>query len=269
MSYATTPRHGEDKHGSKTMSVLPALEPNQAPAAMDEERLDMLVRNHLPLVKRLANHLLARLPVSVELVDLVQAGVIGLIEASRLHDPESGATFETYASIRIRGAMLDDLRRMDWVPRSVHRLGRQALQATLQLEQELTREPTQQEVAQRMGVSLADYQALLADMSRQAILSTEMEYDGEGYELEQEDRSCDPSLLLFQREFQDEVAQAIKMLPHRQQLVLSLYYKEELGLKEIASVLNVSVSRVSQLHGQALLALRGKLETWRRQDIEP
>lgn len=234
----------------------------------EEGQLEGLVRHHLPLVKRIANHLLARLPGSVELSDLLQAGMIGLIEAARLHDPASGASFETYATIRIRGAMLDDLRRMDWVPRSVHRLARQALQASMQLEQELGRSPAQQEVAQRMGISLADYQGLLSDVARQAVLSTAMDLNGAECMLDQADGSCDPRLLLFQHEFQCAVVQAIRTLPHRQQLVLSLYYKEEVGLKEIASILGVSVSRVSQLHGQALLALRGKLAAWRRQDIE-
>jgi RNA polymerase sigma factor for flagellar operon FliA len=234
-----------------------------------EDQLEFLVRNHLPLVKRIANHLLARLPGSVELADLMQAGVIGLIEAARFHDPSSGASFETYATIRIRGAMLDDLRRMDWVPRSVHRLGRQALQATMQLEQELGREATQQEVAQRVGISLCEYQALLGDMARQAVISIELDHDGEDYVLEQADSHGDPKMVLFQQAFQGDVSQAIKSLPYRLQLILSLYYKEELGLKEIASILKVSVSRVSQLHGQAILALRGKLDAWRRQDIEP
>ncbi len=216
-----------------------------------------VVERHADLVRRIAHHLAARLPASVELDDLVQAGMMGLIEASRNFDAEQGASFETYASIRIRGAMIDEIRRGDWTPRSVHRKAREAAEATRVLEQRLGRAASDAEIAQAMNLPMDDYNRLLEDTVSGQVLSLESHIEDHGEPNVATGRS--PQRALEVGEFRQALAEAIGQLPEREQLVLSLYYEQELNLREIGAVLSVSESRVCQIHGQAMLRLRSRL----------
>jgi RNA polymerase sigma factor for flagellar operon FliA len=228
-----------------------------------------LVERHAPLVKRIAHHLLARLPSSVQVDDLIQAGLIGLLEASRNYDASKGASFETYAGIRIRGSMIDEVRRGDWVPRSVHRNSRRIQEALVRLLKRLGRDPSDQEVANELDVPLAEYHAMAQDSLCGRIFSFE--------ELASEDERventlpCDapsPAQHVQSATMRQALATAIGGLPERERLVLSLYYTDELNLKEIGEVLGVSESRVSQIHSQAALRLRAKLKGWEMSDLQ-
>lgn len=225
------------------------------------------VLEHAELVRRIAHHLAARLPASVDVDDLIQAGMIGLIEASRSYDPEQGASFETYASIRIRGAMIDETRRGDWVPRSVHRRARAAAAAIREIEQETGRPAAAQEVADRLELPIADYMRLLEDASRGQVLSLDSHVEDHGEsEPMVEGATAAPHEVAVRGEFGRELAAAIDQLPEREKLVLSLYYEQELNLKEVGAVLGVSESRVCQLHGQAVVRLRGRLTAFELAD---
>ncbi|MCD9034001.1 RNA polymerase sigma factor FliA [Luteimonas sp. Y-2-2-4F] len=227
---------------------------------------DPLVR-HAELVRRIAHHLAARLPASVEVDDLIQAGMIGLLEASRSYDADQGASFETYASIRIRGAMIDEIRRGDWVPRSVHRRAREAAAAIREIEQATGRSASAQQVAERMGMPLAEYLRLVEDAARGQVLSLDSHVEDHGeVEPAAHGGGPTPQEALLRGEFGRELAAAIGQLPEREQLVLSLYYEQELNLKEIGAVLGVSESRVCQIHGQAVLRLRGRLSAFELAD---
>lgn len=216
---------------------------------------------HAGLVKRIAYHLLNRLPPSVQVDDLIQAGMLGLLEASRNYDPTQGASFETFAGIRIRGAMLDEIRRLDWTPRSVHRKARQLSEAMQAVENATGRDATPHEVAEKMGISLDDYHAIVADASRTKLFSYDQpEVSGEFNDVQPQ--QSNPFEELNQEGFQQDLATAIRSLPEREQLVMSLYYDNELNLKEIGQVLEVSESRVCQIHGQALLRIRAKMQAW-------
>jgi RNA polymerase sigma factor for flagellar operon FliA len=224
------------------------------------------VIQHSDLVRRIAHHLAARLPASVEIDDLIQAGMIGLIEASRSYDSEQGASFETYASIRIRGAMIDEVRRGDWVPRSVHRRFRDASAAIRRIEQQNGRAAASSEVAAALDMPLPEYLRLMEDAARGQILSLESRVEDHG-ELDTIAKGGpNPQQMLERSEFGRELAQAIALLPEREQLVLSLYYEQELNLKEIGAVLGVSESRVCQIQGQATLRLRGRLKAFELAD---
>ena len=221
------------------------------------------VVEHEPLVKRIAFHLMSRLPASVQADDLIQAGMIGLIEASRKFDPEQGASFETYAGIRIRGAMLDEIRRTDWTPRSVHRKARDGAEAVRKIENEKGRDARDVEVAKEMGLELDEYHKILQDATGCRIFSFEdpgtIGEDGYAPTLEQPNQ---PLESLQNGDFKQGLATAIKGLPERERLVMALYYDEELNLREIGDILGVSESRVCQIHGQALIRLRARMEDW-------
>lgn len=227
-----------------------------------------LVERYAPLVKRIAHHLLARLPSSVQVDDLIQSGLIGLLEASRNYDAGKGASFETFAGIRIRGAMLDEVRRGDWVPRSVHRNARSIQQAMERLSRYLGREPSDHEIAHELGVPLDDYHAMAQDALCSRLFSIE-ELAGEDERLE--DRlpgdGPSPAQRVQSETLRRALARAIGALPERERLVLSLYYNDELNLKEIGLVLGVSESRVSQIHSQAALRLRTKMSGWEAGDL--
>lgn len=228
------------------------------------ERADELVRQHAPLVKRIAHHLMARLPASVQVDDLIQAGMIGLLEASRKYEPSKGASFETYAGIRIRGAMMDEIRKGDWVPRSVHRNTRRISEAIKLIEDREGRDAKDHEVATQLGMELDDYYACLKDSASGKLFSFEEVLDGGDSAIDQVASSSEtPYSELQDDAFKASLAEAIATLPERERLVLSLYYDEELNLKEIGAVLSVSESRVSQIHSQAAMRLRARLTEWR------
>ncbi|CAH0525206.1 RNA polymerase sigma factor FliA [Vibrio hippocampi] len=214
------------------------------------------------LVKRIAHHLIGRLPPNVLVEDLIQAGMIGLIEAQKNYDGSKGASFETYAGIRIRGAMLDDIRRGDWVPRSVHKHSREITQAIGALEVELNRDPTDVEVANYLQMSLEQYHRALTDINCSRLVGIEdlgVSEDSVGSSTEEENS---PFQGVADEAFREALIESIKSLPEREALTLSLYYDEELNLKEIGEILGVSESRVSQILSQSMQRLRTKLSAW-------
>jgi RNA polymerase sigma factor for flagellar operon FliA len=230
---------------------------------IDVKTSNELVVLHEPLVKRIAYHLMSRLPASVQADDLVQAGMIGLIEASRKFDPEQGASFETYAGIRIRGAMLDEIRRTDWTPRSVHRKAREVAEAVRKIENEKGRDARDVEVAKVMGLELNEYHKILQDATGCRIFSYEDPgMLGEENFAQQARQPNQPLENLQKSDFKVGLADAIKGLPERERLVMALYYDEELNLREIGDILGVSESRVCQIHGQALIRLRARMTDW-------
>ncbi|HCP54492.1 MAG: RNA polymerase sigma factor FliA [Pseudomonadaceae bacterium] len=232
--------------------------------AMDAQH--QLIERYAPLVKRIAYHLLARLPANVQVDDLIQAGMLGLLEASKKYDASKGASFETFAGIRIRGSMLDEVRKGDWAPRSVHRNSRMVSDAIRKIEARTGRDAKDQEVAAELQLSLEDYYGILGDTLGSRLFSfDDLLQDGEQGGLQEDVNSHHPgpSRELEDERFQSALADAIGNLPERERLVLSLYYDEELNLKEIGEVLGVSESRVSQLHSQCAARLRARLSEWR------
>lgn len=227
-----------------------------------------LVERHAPLVKKIALHLLARLPDSVQLDDLMQAGMIGLLEAAQKYTSTKGASFETYAGIRIRGAIVDEIRKGDWVPRSVHRNARRVSQAIKAVEARLGREAQDAEVAEELGMTLAEYHACLNDANSGRLFSLDELNESGELPIEQIDNSDNPLQGFTSNVFRRSLAEAIEDLPEREKLVLSLYYQEELNLKEIGAVLEVSESRVSQIHSQATARLRARLSDWQQSDAQ-
>ncbi|EEX91755.1 RNA polymerase sigma factor for flagellar operon [Vibrio orientalis CIP 102891 = ATCC 33934] len=199
----------------------------------------------------------------MQVEDLIQAGMIGLLEAQKNYDGTKGASFETYAGIRIRGAMLDDIRRGDWVPRSVHKHNREVSQVIAILEGELNRDPTDAEVAQRMGISLEQYHVILTDINCSRLVGIEdlgISEDSISPGDSEDDNL--PFKGVADEYFRKALVDSIKTLPEREALVLSLYYDEELNLKEIGEVIGVSESRVSQILSQSMQRLRTKLSAW-------
>lgn len=217
-----------------------------------------------PLVKRIAYQLAAKLPASVEVDDLMQAGMIGLIDAMGHFDETQGAQFETYATQRIRGAMLDELREIDWVPRSVRKNARDIEKAITKLQQKLEHAPTEQEIADELKVELAEYQSMLADARGHQLLYYEdfQNDDGDPVELNMSDGRPSPFELLQDQGMRQALIQAIDTLPEREKIMMAMYYQEDLNLKEIGAVLGVSESRVCQIHSQAVMRIRSKLRDW-------
>lgn len=227
--------------------------------------MNELVVQHAPLVKRIAHHLLMRMPSSVQLDDLIQSGMIGLLEAARKYDVSKGASFETYAGIRIRGAMLDEIRRGDWAPRSVHRKSREVAAAVKAVEMRTGSDAKDHEVAEELGIDLETYYTILQDASGSRLFSfDDLTEGGDDSALEAASGEISgPADELQEEDFRAHLADAIEGLPEREKLVLALYYDEELNLKEIGEVLGVSESRISQIHSQAALRLRARLQEWR------
>jgi len=232
-------------------------------ASVDDSGQHELVEKHVQLVKRIAYHLVSRLPSSVQVQDLIQSGMIGLLEASRNYNPAQGASFETYAGIRIRGSMLDEIRRSDWTPRSVHRKVRMVAEAVRVLENEHGRDARDHEVAEALEMSLQDYHKILQDAAGCRVFSfDDPAVLGEEPENSKSDPSTSPLDALQKEDFQGALAKSISTLPERERMVMSLYYDEELNLREIGDVLGVSESRVCQIHGQALVRLRARMTEW-------
>lgn len=220
---------------------------------------------YAPLVKRIAHHLLARLPSSVQLDDLLQAGMLGLLEAHSKFDASKGASFETFAGIRIRGSMIDEIRRGDWVPRSVHKNSRLIAGIIQEIEQATGRDARDTEVAEKLGVAVEDYRQMLMEVNSGHIMDFEdmgvtQDYFSQGLS----EGSMTPLERIQKEDFRNSLAGAISSLPEREKLVLALYYDEELNLKEIGEVLGVSESRISQINSQAMLRLQSRLKDWKK-----
>lgn len=220
---------------------------------------DALIEQYLPEVRRIALSLQVRLPASIELNDLIQAGVVGLIESLGRFDQSVGASFATFASQRIRGAMIDELRTRDWMPRSVRRRARDMDACIRHLEQQLGRPPVEREIADALDMSMEEYRQLLNDTNSGDLLPLD---DLIGARVDEEygdSRSSSPFEELLDSQQRERLVQAIEGLPEREKILMSLYYQKEMNLKEIGVIMGVTESRVCQLHSQAVSRLRSKL----------
>ncbi|GIX21302.1 MAG: RNA polymerase sigma factor FliA [Gammaproteobacteria bacterium] len=226
-----------------------------------------LLAKHAPLVKKIAFHLLGRLPANVQAEDLIQAGMLGLLDAVKNYDPSQGASFETYAGIRVRGSMLDEVRSGDWTPRSVHRKQRELAEAARRVENRLGREAQDHEVAAEMGIGLDEYHQIIADATSARVFSLDAPLDeDDSREIPVPSDEDDPLRSLEKERFKAALTEAIEQLPDRERLVMALYYDEELNLREIGEILGVSESRVCQIHGEAVKKLRARMRDWMRRD---
>ncbi|GAB4259058.1 MAG: RNA polymerase sigma factor FliA [Methylomicrobium sp.] len=233
-------------------------------ASVQSGEKEDLVLQHVPLVKRIAYHLLGKLPETVLIEDLIQAGMVGLLDAIKHFDASQGASFETYAGIRIRGAMLDEVRRSDWTPRSVHKKARMVSEAIRQIESSTGRDAKDAEIAAYLGISLDEYGKILQDTQSCRTLSVEeLSEEGDAVFNDLQASNEEPLSRLSSEKFNQALAEAIRSLPEREQLVISLYYVDELNLREIGQVLDISESRVSQISSQAMSRLRARLADWR------
>jgi len=240
------------------------------PVADDDVPVDQvpqqeLVLKHADLVKRIAYHLVSRMPPNVEVDDLIQSGMIGLLDAAKHYSAAKGANFETYAGIRIRGAMLDEVRKSDWTPRSVHRNMREMADAVRKVENAKGQDASPTDIAAALGVPIEEYHKLVQDAASCRLFSFDQMASGDD-ESSPADHARDeqpgPLEHMEGQGFRDALAGAIGGLPEREKLVLSLYYDEDMNLREIGQVLDVSESRVCQIHGQALVRLRARLAEW-------
>ncbi|WP_429499553.1 RNA polymerase sigma factor FliA [Robbsia andropogonis] len=234
----------------------------QGKLTQNEQSMHNTALRYAPLVRRIALHIVAKLPSSVDLDDLIQAGMIGLLDAANRYKGELGAQFETYASQRIRGAILDQLRENDWLPRSLRRSSRQVERAVHEVEQRVGRSATESEVAEHLQLPLGEYQSMLQDLHGSQLFYYE-DFEREGGDESFLDRHCvdktDPLASLMDGAFRESLIEAIERLPERERLLLSLYYEQGLNLREIGAVMEVSESRVCQLHSQAVGRLRAKM----------
>lgn len=220
---------------------------------------DKLVSRYAPLVKRVAFHLMAKLPASIDVDDLIQNGMIGLLDAMDRYEEGLGAQFETYAVQRVRGAMLDGLRENDWLPRGLRREMRRVESTITQLEHKHGRSPSELELAAALDMSVADYQKLLLEARGHQLVYLEDIVDGEGDEYLERHVAAgglDPLMILEEGGTRRVLVGAIEALPEREKLMMSLYYEQDLNLREIGEVLGVTESRVCQLHTQAIARLR-------------
>jgi len=230
------------------------------------------VAQYAPLVKRTAFFLLAKLPANVEVDDLIQNGMMGLLDAIDRYEEVPGAQFKTYATQRIRGAMLDGLRENDWLPRSVRREMREVEAAIRQLEHTNGRPPSETELAATLGISLADYQKILLEARGHQLLYIEdlAEDNGDSYlERHVDTTNLDPLALLEASGMRTAIAAALEALPEREKLMMALYYEQELNLREIGEVMGVTESRVCQLHSQAVARLRVGMTNERKTMSKP
>jgi RNA polymerase sigma factor for flagellar operon FliA len=229
----------------------------------DNEGLADDLETYAPFVKRIAYHLHSRLPASVQIEDLIQSGMIGLLEALDKYDPDQGASFKTYAGIRIRGSMLDEIRVGDWTPRAVRKQSRELAQAVKTVENRKGGEADDQEVADELGVDISDYHRMLTESAGSRMFSLDAESNSDDYSSTLTSHAPpDPQEVFEGQAFKRAVMHSISALPERERLVMALYYDEELTLKEVGRVLDLSESRVCQIHGQALIRLRSRLGDW-------
>ncbi|MGK2953225.1 MAG: RNA polymerase sigma factor FliA [Thiobacillus sp.] len=232
------------------------------PSSQDEQ-----VVKYAPLVKRIAYHMMARLPASVEVDDLIQVGLIGLMDAVGRFDGTQGAQFESYATQRIRGAMLDELREADWLPRHVRQKSRQIESAIHRLEQRNGKSPTEHEISAELGLAIDQYQSMLGNVKCSQLLYYEDFSDEDSASFLERylvDGSNDPLSVLEDEGFRAGLVAAIHHLPERERSMMGMYYEQDMNLKEIGAVLGVSESRVCQLHSQAVARLRAQLKIWKK-----
>jgi len=241
-------------------ALLPALPAFSAPfMSTDENRI---IKQHLPMVKRLAVQLMARLPANVQLDDLIQVGMMGLLDAVRRYQQMDQAQFETYAQTRIRGAMLDELRTQDWLPRAARGKARQIEVVIQRLSHALLRPPTEREIAAELGLDLAQYHALLEQAHGLQLVHMEdlrQAQDSQGDLDLKQDGDTDPFTLLNHQRLRGKLVELIEALPERERLLLALQFEQDLSQKEISLVLDISEGRVSQLRTQAIARIRAAL----------
>ena len=236
------------------------------PRKLTSKQKDELITEYAPLIKYIAQKIAVRLPSNIELDDLISAGVIGLMDAIEKYDSTRDNKFKTYAEFRVRGAILDELRSQDWVPRSIRDKAKILDKTMINLEQELGRSPTDEEVAKALQITMDEFHELVHQVRPVSLLSIDDQQTFDNSDkrsimnLLEGSKSFNPLNQLNVKVVKDIVAKAIEELPERQRLVLSLYYYEDLNLKEIGQVLRVTESRVSQLHAQAVQRLRAKLQ---------
>lgn len=234
----------------------------RASAPFESMKIDRtaLIESHLAQVKFIAERLAAKLPPSVHADDLIGAGVMGLLDAAEKFDPSRGILFKTYAEARVRGAMLDHLREMDWAPRALRQRARQVEAAYREIEQAQGRPATEEEVAAALNISLGELHELFSELRTLNITETDAQSRDERSRAIRSEEALDPLDQYQREEAQRQLAAAIERLPLRERQVVALYYLEELTMKEIGAVLGVTESRVSQIHTQAVLRLRAMLE---------
>lgn len=227
---------------------------------------DAQLQQYVPMVKRLAHHLLGKLPANVEYDDMFQAGMIGLMDAISRYEEGQGTQFETYANQRIRGSMLDELRNNDWLPRSVRKNQRAIESAMSKLEHRLGRSASESEIAREMNIPLERYQELLQDAKGSQLFYFD-DYgsdDENGSYLDRyvadPDTAADPLAVLNDKRFRTELVKRIEELPEREKQLMGLYYEQEMNFREIAAIMGVTESRICQLHTQAVTRLRSKLK---------
>ena len=225
---------------------------------------DAMIRQYVPLVRRLAHHMIVKLPPSIEIDDLIQVGMIGLAEALSRYESSQGVQFETFATQRIRGAMIDELREGDWMSRGSRKSQKEIEHAVHRLEHRLGRSPAESEIARELGMSLTEYQSLLGKVRGTQLVYLEdmrSSKDDEDNFLDRHvsDEEADPAHLLSDQRMREALVAAIKTLPEREQHVMGMYYEQDMNLKEIAAVLGVTESRVCQLHSQSIARLRAKM----------
>jgi len=225
-----------------------------------------LIKQYQPLVRRLAHHMMAKLPANVQVDDLIQVGLIGLSEALTRYEAAQGVQFETFATQRIRGAMLDELRGSDWLSRGSRKSQKEIEQSMRRLEHKLGRTPLESEIAADLDMSLVDYQSLLGKVrGTQLVYLEDMARGDEDQDsfLDRHvgDSEADPMNMLRDQRLRQALVAAIKNLPEREQFIMSMYYEQDMNLKEIAAVLDVTESRVCQLHSQSIARLRAKMRT--------
>jgi len=258
-----------DKTGRKSgdsVMMANAMKMEDAYQVFTEENstdeFNQLIEEHIVMVKRIAFHLKSKLPEHVHVEDLIQSGMLGLIEAAKKFDQEQGASFETYAGIRIRGAMLDEIRKNDWTPRSVHRNTRMVSEVIKKIENRKGRQSTGFEIADELGVTIDEYHKMLQDTNNHHILSFE-DYGYNDESIIDNVPNFQPLLVddVYKEDMKKLISQSIRDLPQRESLVISLYYDEEMNLREIGAILGVSESRVSQIHAQAVIRLQTKMKS--------
>ncbi len=225
-----------------------------------------MIKQYQPLVRRLAHYMMAKLPASVEVDDLIQVGLIGLADALSRYESSQGVQFETFATQRIRGAMLDELRGNDWMSRGSRKSQKEIETTMRRLEHRLGRSPIESEIATEMGMSLVDYQSLLGKVrGTQLVYLEDMSRNGEEddsfLDRHVADSEADPMNMLRDHRLRESLVAAIKSLPEREQYIMSMYYEQDMNLKEIAAVLDVTESRICQLHSQSIARLRAKMRS--------